>query len=190
MKYIFFLFVLFASFQNIKAQHYDIGIQVGAFTPLDFWYYVDGQIGPQAGLTFKYHFNNKLAISSNYLRGQFGYSPALAELRFNGQKFGAEQATVSVDIFNFMFHRKFPLKNNWDFSIGTGIGYYLENRNMNSINPDRSFRYTRDFTMPWNINLSKEILPNVILGLYSGVFLTPFYTFGGFHLGPSVSYRL
>lgn len=193
MRKVVFLVLFYLSFLSAKAQYYDIGLHTGLFTPIDFWYYVGGEIGPQAGLSFKYHFDDRLALSSNYLRGGFGYSPALSELRINGQRSGPEYTRVNVDIFSFIFHRKFALKNDWIISIGTGFGYYLENRNERPVSiPDtnRQIFYRRDFTMPWNLNASKEIAPNIIFGINSGVFLTPFYRLGGFHLGPSISYRL
>jgi hypothetical protein len=174
---------------GVSAQHYDIGIHGGVFTPIDFWYYVDGGMGPSTGVKFNYHFNEKHALSSNYFHGNFRFSPAGAEERINGQRYGRERSRASFNAVSFVFLRKFKLKNDWQIHVGTGIGYFLEHweGEVNYLSGEKD--YNRDFTMPIEINLNREISKNVIIGIKSGVFLTPFYIFGGFHLGPEVSYR-
>lgn len=187
-KILLFLFFGLFSF-GVSAQHYDVGIYGGLFTPVDFWYYVDGEIGTSTGVKFNYHFNEKLALSSNYFHGNFHFSPAGAEERINGQQFGKEWSRASFNAVSFVFLRKFKLKNDWQIHVGTGIGYFLEHweGEINYLSGKKD--YKRDFTMPIEVNFNKEIYENVVIGIKSGVFLTPFYIFGGFHLGPEISYR-
>ncbi|SIS81964.1 hypothetical protein [Belliella pelovolcani] len=189
-KYLIVLFLLF-SFTSFSAysQHYDIGIHGGVFTPIDFWYYVDGEVGASTGIKFNYHFNEKLSLSSNYLHGKFHFSPAGAEERINGQRFGKEKSRVSFNAVSFIFLRKFKLKNKWEFHAGTGIGYFLEHweGEKNYLSGKKDFK--RDFTMPLELNLNKPLNDQIIIGIKTGAFLTPFYTFGGFHVGPEFSFR-
>ncbi|MFD2033340.1 hypothetical protein ACFSKL_00985 [Belliella marina] len=189
MKKQILIFFFFISSFSVFGQHYEIGIHGGTFTPIDFWYYVDGKIGVNAGLKFNYHFNEKLTLSSNYFHGNFRFSPARAEERINGQRVGRESSRVSFNAVSFIFLRKFSLQNDWQIHVGTGIGYYLEHWEGEKNYLSGKKNYKRDFTMPIEINFNKEIYNNVILGIKSGVFLTPFYVFGGFHLGPEISYR-
>jgi hypothetical protein len=187
-KSILIVFFFISSF-SVFCQSYDIGIFGGVFTPIDFWYYVDGEIGTNTGVKFNYHFNEKMSISSNYFHGNFHFSPAGAEERVNGQRLGNERARVSFDAVSFIFFRKFNLNNNWKIHLGTGIGYYLENLEGETNYMSGKKYFVTDFTMPIEVNFNKEIFENVIIGIKSGTFLTPFYLFGGFYLGPEVYYR-
>lgn len=187
-KHILSLILLISSFSAV-AQSYDIGIHGGVFTPIDLWYYVDGEIGTNTGIKFNYHFNDKVSISSNYFHGNFHFSPAAREEMINGQRFGSERSKVSFNAFSFVFFRKFNLKNNWKIHVGTGIGYYLENLEGEKNEMSDGKYYKTDFTMPIEVNINKEVFENVIIGIKSGAFLTPFYVFGGLHLGPEIHFR-
>lgn len=189
MKKQFLILIFIISSFSVSAQNYDIGIHGGVITPIDFWYYVDGEIGTSTGIKFNYHFNEKLTLSSNYFHGNFHFSPAGAEERINGQRNGRERSRGTYNAVSFVFLRKFKLKNNWEFHAGTGIGYFLEHWEGEKNYLSRIKRYKRDFTMPIEVNFNKQLNENIVIGIKSGVFLTPFYIFGGFHLGPEISYR-
>lgn len=177
-KYLFALAFLTCSF-SVYSQHYDIGIHGGVFTPLDFWFYEEGKIGPSAGIKFNYHFNDKLALSTNYFHGKFDHTPRTT----------LENTRVSFNLVSLVFSRKFKLKNSWELHSGIGLGYYLEHTE-GEVNTYSGLKeYYRDLTFPIEVNINKEVMPNIIFGVKSGVFLTPFYWFGGFHLGPEISYR-
>ncbi|MGY6743816.1 MAG: hypothetical protein ACXIUQ_13845 [Cecembia sp.] len=170
-------------------QHYDIGFHGGVFSPMDFWYYVDGSVGTTAGIQFHYHFDNKVSISSNYQWGNFGFSPAAAEERINGQRIGTEYASVDVHLLSFMIHRKFRLADGFELRAGTGIGYFLEHWEGEKAWQIGTKKYKRDFTMPIQVSVVKHVHERILVGLKSGVFITPFYIFGGLHVGPEISFR-
>ncbi|WP_158861580.1 hypothetical protein [Lunatibacter salilacus] len=187
MKKIVYFILFFASLQAGYGQHYDIGLHGGLLTPIDFFNYQGGSIGPQAGISFTYHIGEKLAISSDFLVGHFGNRNSTSN-----SLVPEEFTKVHLNTFGLLIHRKFQLANQWVISVGTGVGYYLEHtnpRNPTSQNPTLEKEYVRDFTMPFRGRLSKEFAPNLRGGIHSGIYLTPFYSLGGFHLGPEISYR-
>ncbi|HSI76329.1 MAG TPA: hypothetical protein VK957_10550 [Lunatimonas sp.] len=189
MKKFIYSILLFVSLQAVYGQRYDIGLHAGALTPMDFFNYQGGSIGPQAGISFMYHFDEELAISSDFLVGHFGYNATNSNpnLPMTGVF-----TKVHLNTFGLLIHRKFQLANEWVVSVGAGVGYYLEHtnpRNPNSQNPTLEKEYVRDFTMPFRGRLSKEFAPNLRGGIHSGIYMTPFYYLGGFHLGPEISYR-
>lgn len=177
-KQILILLFIISAF-SVSAQSYDIGIHGGIFTPLDFWFYEDGKIGPSAGIKFNYHFNDKFTLSTNYFHGKFDHTPQTT----------LENTRVSFNLVSFVFARKFKLKNNWELHSGIGLGYYLEHAEGELNKYSGLKNYDRDLTFPIEMNINKEVMPNIIFGIKSGVFLSPFYWFGGFHLGPEISYR-
>ncbi|WP_226390035.1 hypothetical protein [Penaeicola halotolerans] len=179
MKKYLLITLFFISSYSVFGQHYDIGVHGGMFTPIDFWFYERGEVGLSGGIKFNYHFNDKLSISSNYFYGDFHYVPQSTNLR----------SKVTFNVVSFLVFRKFNLKNDWKIHFGTGFGYYLEHQvgERNSLSGLKE--YDRDLTMPIEINLNKELYQNVVLGIKTGVFLSPFYWFGGFHIGPEISYR-
>nr|MBI1229066.1 outer membrane beta-barrel protein [Cytophagales bacterium] len=187
MKQLIYLIIFFASLKAVSGQHYDIGLHAGALTPMDFITSQGGSMGLQAGILFMYHFDEKLAISSDFLVGYFAYNASNSNSTMTGGL-----TKVHVNTFGLLIHRKFQLANQWVISVGTGVGYYLEHtnpRNPTSQNPALEKEYVRDFTMPFRGRLTKEFAPNLRGGIHSGIYLTPFYSLGGFHLGPEISYR-
>ncbi len=185
MKKLIYFVLIFASLKVVNAQQYDIGLHAGVLTPMDFFNYQEGSIGPQAGISFMYHFSDRIAVSSDFLLGHFGYNATNSNITGVFTK-------VHLNTFGLLIHRKFQLDNDWEVSVGTGVGYYLEHtnpRNPSSQNPTLEKEYVRDFTMPFRGRLSKEFAPNLRCGIHSGIYLTPFYSLGGFHLGPEISYR-
>lgn len=184
--------IIFFLFSPIFAycQHYDIGVHGGVLTPIDFWYYVDGSVGATAGVQFQYHFDDKVCISSNYQWGNFGFSPAAAEERINGQRVGAEHARVDVHFLSFVISRKFRLGEDLELRAGTGIGYFLEYWEGEKAWQLETKNFKRDFTMPIQLALVKNVNKRILVGVKSGVFVTPFYIFGGLHIGPEISFRL
>jgi hypothetical protein len=187
MKKLIYFILFFVSLKAVYGQQYDIGLHAGVLTPIDFFNYQGGSIGPQAGISFMYHFDNRLAISSDFLLGHFGYNPTNSNSTVTGIF-----TKVHLNTFGLLIHRKFQLANQWVISVGTGVGYYLEHsspRIPTSQNPILEKEYVRDFTMPFRGRLSKEFAPNLRGGIHSGIYLTPFYSLGGFHLGPEISYR-
>lgn len=189
MKKLIYFILFFASLKAGYGQHYDIGLHGGVLTPIDFFTYQGGSIGPQAGISFMYHFDDRIAISSDFLMGHFGYNATNSNpnLPMTGVF-----TKVHLNTFGLLIHRKFQLANEWEVSVGTGVGYYLEHtdpRSPTSQNPTLEKEYVRDFTMPFRGRLSKKFAPNLRGGIRSGIYLTPFYSLGGFHLGPEITYR-
>lgn len=56
------------------AQQYDKAIYAGVFSPTSFGNYSKGTLGPSYGIKFDYHFNEKFALSSNYMFGRFNHT--------------------------------------------------------------------------------------------------------------------
>ena len=161
------------------AQQYDMGIYAGVFSPTSLGNYTKGTLGPSFGIKFNYHFNDKFALSSNYMFGRFNHTSDR-----NGLKIREK-----ANLFYLTFQKKFPLKKGWLLAVGTGIGYYLEYSN-DEIDPITQItEFYRDFTMPLELNINKNIGKNLYGGIKSGFFLTPFYDIGSFHLGPEIRYR-
>lgn len=195
-KLVFFPILFLSFFFGIKkshAQEYEISVSPGIISPLDFWYYKDGKAGPQVGMSFTYLNPKKLFISSNISKGRFSYNPSLSELAVNGQEFGPNSSQVDVYFFYFGVGKTFEITESLEWSVNSGFGFYLENRlAFNTTDPNGRERkgFMRDATFPIQIEIKKEIYPKFWVGLKTGVFLTPFYTFGGFHIGPTISFRL
>lgn len=192
-KGLFFLlfFCFFATLS--KGQQYDIGVSSGLFTPLDFWYYQEGKPGLISGVSFSYHTKKRLVLSTNISKGGFQYNPALSELRVNGQKVGPENSKVDVYFFYLGIGRIFTLNETSELVVNSGFGFFLENRlafNEEDLALRGQIQYYRDATFPIQVQYRKEITPSLWLGMRTGFFLTPFYTFGGFHLTPTLSFRL
>jgi hypothetical protein len=189
--YFLLVFCLFATLS--KGQQYEIGVSSGLFTPIDFWYYQDGKPGMISGLSFSYISPKKFIFSTNIAKGGFQYSPALSELRVNGQLSGPENTKVDVYFFYLGVGKAIDLKKDFQLIISSGFGFFLENRlafNENDLAVRGAIQYYRDATFPIQAEIRKELVPNLWVGVRSGVFLTPFYTFGGFHLTPNISFRL
>jgi len=176
-----FAFVIFLNMvvSVTFAQQYDIGIYTGVFSPSSVGSYTEGTLGPSYGIKFDYHFNDKFALSSNYLFGRFNHTSDRNSLKIREK----------VNFFYLTFQKKFPLKNGWLIAVGTGIGYYLE-YSSDEINPITQITaFNRDFVMPLELNFNKNIGKDLYAGIKSGFFLTPFYSIGAFHLGPEIRYR-
>lgn len=186
-----FLFSLGAS--KSFAQEYEISVSPGIISPLDFWYYKEGQVGPHVGMSFTYLNPKKVFISSNISKGRFSYNPSLSELAVNGQADGPESSQVDVYFFYLGIGKAFEITESLEWSVNSGFGFYLENRlAFNTTDPSGIEKkdFMRDATFPIQTEIKKEIYPELWFGLKTGVFLTPFYTFGGFHVGPTLSLRL
>lgn len=188
-----FALVMCVGANKCFAQEYEISVSPGIISPLDFWYYKEGKVGPHLGQSFTYLNPKKVFVSSNISKGRFSYNPALSELAVNGQAFGPESSQVDVYFFYLGIGKAFAIKENLEWSVNSGFGFYLENRlalNITDPNGMEKRDFMRDATFPIQTEIKKEIYPKFWLGLKTGVFLTPFYTFGGFHVGPTLSFRL
>jgi hypothetical protein len=192
-KTLFLILGFFSIAFTSQSQQYEIGLSSGMLTPMDFWYYQEGRPGFFTGIAFSYISPKKLVISTNIAKGGFQFNPALSEYRVNGQKIGPENSKVDVYFFYLGVGKGFNLKKDLELIINSGFGYFLENRlafNESDIASRGAIQYYKDATFPIQAEIRKELVPNLWLGLKSGVFLTPFYTFGGFHLTPNISFRL
>jgi hypothetical protein len=188
-----FMFILGASGRKTFAQEYEMSVSPGIITPLDFWYYKEGKVGPHVGLSFAYLSAKKIILSSNISKGRFGYNPSLSELAVNGQAIGPESSQVDVYFFYLGIGKAFAINENLEWSVNSGFGFFLENRlafNTSDPNGNEKKDFSRDATFPIQTEIKKEVYPKLWLGLKTGVFLTPFYTLGGFHIGPTLSWRL
>lgn len=176
--------LLLATFcsSQVQAQQYSIGIQSGMFTPIDFGRYPGARLGYSLGLSFDYRLKSKLSIGSHYQFGKFSYSP-------DPQPGLAEKSAVSVYMIYWTLQRNFTLGKDWGLAVGTGPGFFLasypEERDIQSGLP----LFKRDFSMPLLLNFSKPLGTIGTIGLKTGLFFTPFYAIGGFHLGPEIRFH-
>ena len=161
------------------AQQYDMAIYAGVFSPTSFGNYTKGTLGPSYGIKFDYHFNEKFALSSNYMLGHFNHTSDRNGLKIR----------ENTNLFYLTFQKKFPLKKGWSLAVGTGIGYYLEYSSDEIDQATQITEFYRDFIMPLELNFSKNIGENLFAGVKTGLFITPFYSIGAFHLGPEIRYR-
>ncbi|WP_339925929.1 hypothetical protein [uncultured Cyclobacterium sp.] len=175
-----FAFVIFLNLVVLVtfAQQYDIGIHTGLFSSTGIGIYNNSTPGPYYGIKFDYHLNYKFSLSSNYTFGSFEHTPYNQTMKIR----------ENVDLFYLTFQKRYYLKRDWLLAVGTGIGYYLEHSN--EIDPVTQItEYSRDFIMPVELNINKNIGGNLFAGVKTGFFFTPFYSIGSFHLGPEIRYR-
>lgn len=74
-------------------------------------------------------------------------------------------------------------------AVGTGIRYYLEHSRDEIDFSTQITDYSKDFIMPAELNINKNIGKNLFAGIKTGFFFTPFYSVGSFHLGPEIKCR-
>ncbi|WP_143155865.1 hypothetical protein [Cyclobacterium lianum] len=164
-----------------QAQQYSIGVQSGMFTPNDYGRYPGARLGYSMGLSFDYRFQGKLSLGSHYQFGSFTYAPE------GSQHSGLPQrSAVSVHLIYWTLQRNFAFGKDWNLAVGSGPGFFLA-----SFPDERDVQTgfalsSRDFSMPLLLNLSRPLGSIGTVGLKSGLFFTPFYAIGGFHLGPEI----
>ncbi|NHE59251.1 outer membrane beta-barrel protein [Cyclobacterium plantarum] len=167
---------------GVQAQQYTIGVHSGMFTPIDYGSrYPNAQLGYSMGLSFDYRFQGKLSLGAHYQFGKFSYSPEL-------QQGFLERSAVPVHLIYWTLQRNFSLGNDWKLAAGTGPGFFLASYPDERDSQTGLPLFTRDFSMPLLLNLYKPLGTIATIGLKTGLFFTPFYAIGGFHLGPEIRF--
>lgn len=169
---------------GVQAQKYTIGTQAGLFTPIDYGRYEATRLGFFTGLSFDYRFPGKLSLGSHYQFGTFSYAPNQA-----GQSGLPENSSVQVHLIYWTLQRHFSLGGDWNLGVGTGPGFFLASYPDERDGQSGLPVFSRDFSMPLLLNLSKPLGNFGTIGVKSGLFVTPFYAIGGFHLGPEIRFH-
>ncbi|WP_375584722.1 hypothetical protein [Cyclobacterium xiamenense] len=169
---------------GVRAQQYSIGAQAGLFTPMDYGRYEGAGLGHFTGLSFDYRFPGKLSLGSHYQFGRFTYAPSADQQ----QGLPAASRVQTHSIF-WTLQRNFPVGKNWNLAVGTGPGFFLSSYPDERDGQSGLPVVSRDFSMPILLNLSKPLGTYGSIGVKTGVFLTPFYAVGGFHLGPEIRFH-
>lgn len=166
------------------AQQYTIAAQTGLFTSIDYGRHKDARMGYSAGLSFDYRFPGKLSLGSHYQFGTFSYTPN------PGRQAGIpENSLVQVHLFYWTLQKHFSLGRDWKLAVGSGPGFFLASYPDERDSQSRLPLFSRDFSMPLLLNLSKPLGTIGTIGLKTGLFFTPFYAIGGFHLGPEIRFH-
>ncbi|WP_154858466.1 hypothetical protein [Cyclobacterium xiamenense] len=181
-----FLLLLWAglSATGVQAQQYTLGTQAGLFTSIDYGRYASARLGFFTGLSFDYRFPGKLSLGSHYQFGTFSYAP-----NQGGQMGLPENSSVQVHLIYWTFQRHFSLGGDWNLAVGTGPGFFLARYPDERDGQTGLPVFSRDFSMPLLLNLSKPLGNFGTVGVKSGLFFTPFYAIGGFHFGPEIRFR-
>ncbi len=172
------------SVTGVQAQQYTIAAQAGLFTPIDYGRYEAARLGYFTGLSFDYRFPGKLSLGSHYQFGTFSYAP-----KQGGQTGLPENSSVQVHLIYWTLQRNFPLGGDWNLAVGSGPGFFLASYPDERDGQSGLPLFSRDFSMPLLLNLSKPLGNFGTIGVKSGVFFTPFYAIGGFHFGPEIRFR-
>lgn len=169
---------------GVQAQQYSIAAQAGMFTPIDYGRYEAARLGYFAGLSFDYRLPRKLSLGSHYQYGTFSYAPN------TGSQTGLpDNSSVQVHLIYWTLQRHISLGGDWNLAVGSGPGFFLASYPDERDGQTGLPLFSRDFSMPILLNLSKPLGNVGTIGVKSGLFFTPFYAIGGFHLGPEIRFR-
>jgi len=185
IKYIaLFIFFILAT-THVNAQKYEISISPGLFTSSDWDMYQNTQPGLGIMARFHYQANEKWGIFSHYHIGWFS--------GVGHDDYVHLQAPVQTEYLSFGASRHWKLGQEWRLGLGTGIGLIYETQEQgradgSSIQIQK--KSYRDFSMPLILTVQKDLNYKISVGLTSGMYITPFYIFGGFHLAPTIGIKL
>jgi hypothetical protein len=173
-----------------KSQNFEIGVFSGLLAPTDVFYSEEGKLGLTVGGSFTYVSPKKFHISSQVHKGRYKHRPTTG----NQQVLATLPESIQVDVyfFYFGFGKSFRISEKYNLIINSGFGFYMENEKgtEDDIQIERGEKdYFRDATFPLQAEFRKEVSDNLLVGIKTGFYFTPFYSIGGFHLGPTISYR-
>jgi hypothetical protein len=186
VKSTLFLLLLWAGtgVTGVQGQQYTLGAHAGLFTSIDYGRYEAARAGYFTGLSFDYRFPGKLSLGSHYQFGAFSYAPSQG-----GQTGVPENSSVRVHQVYWTLQRNFSVGGKWNLALGSGPGFFLASFPDERDGQSGLRVFSRDFSMPLLLNLSKPLGDFGAIGVRSGLFFTPFYAIGGFHLGPEIRFR-
>lgn len=182
------LIIFFGLFTaQVSAQKYEISISPGIFSSSDWGKYAETSPGISAMVLFNYQINPKWSVFSHYQFGRFYERGSIAKL------------PMDTEYLSFGVARHFQINPSTRLGIGTGIGLIYETSDSYDVIYNEISRQTeivegkrsvRDFSMPLLITFKKDFNERYFYGLTTGMNITPFYIFGGFHLAPTIGIKL
>jgi hypothetical protein len=189
-KFLIVILMLF-SFGSTKAQQFEISISPGMFGSSQWDRFHNTAPGPGALAMFNYQVNQKWSVFSHYHIGRFS-GDSKGDIFFIPNK---------VEYLSFGVSRHFQLPKGFLLGIGTGIGMIHETADafFPVVNPHtnetarelrKERRLFRDFSMPVMLTLKKDWGERFFYGATAGMYITPFYIYGGVHIAPTIGVKL